>query len=139
MPNKPSTRAAPRTPARSAKAADNRILDHELVDMLDDMLTAPERLRILRRAEDQLRTAVTALRDGSGRRGLATLQRQAHQLAGLAGSVGCLKITRLANAIEAASRRSHRAQIRKHLAALKIALPPALAALRHWRRRAATS
>ena len=118
-------------------ASDEQVLDHELVAMLDEMLTPPERERILSRAQEQLKSLLRGLHSSWGRADLATLAREAHQLAGLAGSVGCVRVTELARDIETACRRARSGDIPERLGTLTQALPPALDALELWRTRAA--
>jgi len=118
-------------------AGDSHVLDHELVAMLDEMLTAPERERILSRAQTQLKELLDSLRDDWSRADLRSVERGAHQLAGLAGSVGCVRVTDLARDIEIACRQSRRSEIQGQLDALVQALPPALDALELWRTKSA--
>ena len=113
------------------------ILDPELVAMLDEMLTVPERERILSRAQTQLKSLLDALRHDWSRSDLGSLGRAAHQLAGLAGSVGCVRVTELARDIEIACRQSRGGEIQGQLDALAQALPAALNALELWRTRTA--
>ena len=125
-----------KSPPRSS-AGSGQVLDHELVAMLDEMLTAAERQRILSGAEEQIKATIAALRDLWSRADLASLQRDAHKLAGLAGSVGCLRVTQVARDIEAACRREQSAQIEELIQALEQARPAALDALQQWRTRTA--
>jgi len=118
-------------------ASSEQVLDHELVAMLDEMLTPPERERILSRAQEQLNSLLQALHSSWSRTDLATLARDAHQLAGLAGSVGCVHVTELARDIEIACRRARGGDIPERLGALAQALPPAVRALELWRTRTA--
>ncbi len=124
-------------PPTPSPADSDQVLDHELVAMLDEMLTVAERQRILAGAEDQLKTVVAAVRDWPTRADLPSLERDAHKLAGLAGSVGCVRVTQIARDIEAASRGAQSAKIEGLIAALEQALPAALDALRRWRTRTA--
>src|SRR5690349_6601320 len=109
--------SGPKPPDKPAPSPD-QILDHELVSMLDEMLTAPERERILSRAQAQLKGLLDALRDDWSRADLRSVERGAHQLAGLAGSVGCVRLTDLAREIEIACRQSRRSEIEGQLDAL---------------------
>jgi HPt (histidine-containing phosphotransfer) domain-containing protein len=109
------------------------VLDGELVAMLNEMLSAEERDRILGQAEEQLIEIAGALRgawdDGDAR----SAEREAHKLAGLAGTAGCVKVLGIARAIEAAAGNGGGDAVERHFAELDQAMPAALRALSDWR------
>ena len=126
-------KSTPTTAGRQKPTKPDGVLDGELVAMLEDMLTAEERERILGRAEAQLSVVAGALRGAWTRDDLTAVQRDAHQLAGLAGTTGCVGLLEIARRIEAACGRLERNAVGKHVAALDAALPAAIEALRTWR------
>src|SRR5258708_18871071 len=90
------------------KAKSDGVLDGELVAMLDEMLTADERERILSRAEAQLAVIAGGLRGAWTRDDLTAVQQDAHKLAGLAGTTGCIRVLEIARTVGAACGRLER-------------------------------
>jgi hypothetical protein len=141
MPKTSKRRPAGRAP-RSPAAVDAKtvktdgVLDRDLVAMLDDMLTVEDRERILRGAEEQLGALAGKVRLAWTHDDLQAMRQQAHQLAGLAGTAGCVAILAIARAIERASGGSDPALLGRHFKELDEAVPAAIQALRDWRRSA---
>lgn len=126
-------KSIPSAAARQKPTKSDGVLDGELVAMLEEMLTAEERERILSRAEAQLAVIAGALRGAWTRDDLTAVEQDAHKLAGLAGTAGCVAVLKIARTIEAACRRLERTVVGKQVTALDTALPAAIDALRSWR------
>ena len=101
--------------------------------MLNEMLSAEDRDRILRQAEEQLDAIAADLRGARSRDDLPGIQQEAHKLAGLAGTAGCVGVAGLARAIEAACEKPDRMLLARQFGELDAAVPEAIAALRRWR------
>lgn len=98
--------------------------------MLKDMLAPAELDRLLERGESQLAGVAAALQ-AAWRRGDATeTRREAHKLAGLAGTIGCTTLLALAREIEAGGPSKRNQTL---LDRLQRVLPASVDALRRWR------
>ncbi len=120
-------------PQASKRAESDSVLDVELVAMLDELLSAEERDRILRQAEEQLTLIVADLHRAWTDGDTAATGREAHKLAGLAGTAGCVMVLRIARAIEGTAGTTARDDVDRHFAELSHAVPAAIQALRGWR------
>lgn len=126
---KPRTRRPPRRPAAGAFAS---ALDGEHLATLAGLLAAAELDALLARGEVQLAGVAAALRAACAGPNLPAAGREAHKLAGLAGSLGCPAVAEAARQIEAAAG-AHPARARALVADLEGLVPTAIEALRAWR------
>lgn len=130
-PSAGSTGSSAAPDVKSAKT--DGVLDHDLVAMLNDMLSPQDRDRILGRAEEQLSALAGNLRRAWKRDDAAAMRHEAHQLAGLAGTAGCVAILAIARAIERACGGAEPERLSRHFDELDVAVPAAIDALRDWR------
>lgn len=115
------------------------VLDQELVSTLSEMLSRAELEGLLGRAEGQLSALVELLRRAWADRNLTSTEGSAHKLAGLAGTIGCLRVMASARKIEAGCRGGAERRLHALFADLERTLPPAYAALARWRSRMSAS
>lgn len=131
----PAPKAGPRRARRGRSTrAQRAVLDHEHLNALGEILTAGEVAGLLERGEAQLTAVVAALEAAWLRRDAPETQREAHKLAGLAGSIGCRTLMAAARRIEATAKgRVLARRLQPLIDDLSQLLPATVAALRRWR------
>jgi HPt (histidine-containing phosphotransfer) domain-containing protein len=117
---------------KTGEAAPADTLDADLVASLSEMLAPAELAGLVQRAKDQLTALTNRLREAWTRNDLPAAQQEAHKLAGLAATVGCLQVYAVARDIETCCQRGLPESIEALFADLEQRLPPARAALAGW-------
>lgn len=98
------------------------------------MLAPAELDGLLERGEAQLASVAAGLQAACQRGDMAEMGREAHKLAGLAGSIGCSTLLAAAREIEAhAARDAGLKKAKATVHGLARLLPATVAALRQWR------
>jgi HPt (histidine-containing phosphotransfer) domain-containing protein len=128
-------KAGPRRVRRGHPARPLRVvLDREHLAALGEMLSAGEIAGLLDRGEAQLAAVVAALQAAWRRRDGPEIQREAHKLTGLSGSLGCRTLMTAARRIEMTAKgRGLPRRLQPLIDDLSRLLPATVAALRRWR------